>query len=69
MAVGKFVKWGAGLLALVLAFGLGRSGTYSETDLALAREDAYNSGYHAGFAQGEASNQEAVYTAGGGTLA
>lgn len=64
MVLGRFVKWVAGLLALVLAFGLGRSGTYSETDLALAREDAYNSGYHAGFAQGEASNQEAVYTAG-----
>ena len=56
----KFAKWGAALLALLCAFGLGRGGNaYSETDLALAREDAYNSGYHAGFAQGEASRQEA----------
>ena len=61
----KFAKWGAALLALLCAFGLGRGGNaYSETDLALAREDAYNSGYHAGFAQGEASRQEAVYTEG-----
>lgn len=60
----KFAKLGAGLLALLLAFGLGRGGNaYSETDLALAREEAYNSGYHAGFAQGEASNREAIYTA------
>ena len=59
----KFAKWGAALLALLCAFGLGRGGNaYSETDLALAREDAYNSGYHAGFAQGEASRQEALYT-------
>ncbi len=59
----KYAKWGAGLLALLCAFGLGRGGNaYSETDLALAREEAYNSGYHAGFAQGEASNQEALYT-------
>ena len=59
----KFARWGAALLALLCAFGLGRGGNaYSETDLALAREDAYNSGYHAGFAQGEASRQEALYT-------
>ena len=59
----KFAKWGAGLLALLCAFGLGRGGNaYSETDLALAREEAYNSGYHAGFAQGETANREAIYT-------
>ena len=59
----KFAKWGAGLLALVCAFGLGRGGsTYDETDLALAREEAYNSGYHAGYDQGTAANQEALYT-------
>ena len=65
MAVRKLAKWGAALLALMCAFGLGRGGNaYTETDLALAREDAYNSGYHAGFAQGEAASQEAVYTEG-----
>lgn len=59
----KFAKWGVGLLALLCAFGLGRGGiAYSETDLALAREEAYNSGYHAGFAQGEAGSREAIYT-------
>ncbi|MBR5536696.1 MAG: hypothetical protein IKU58_02205 [Clostridia bacterium] len=61
----KFATWGAALLALVCAFGLGRGGNaYSETDLALAREEAYNSGYHAGYAQGEAAAQESVYTEG-----
>ena len=61
----RFAKWGAALLALVCAFGLGRGGNaYTETDLALAREDAYNSGYHAGYAQGEAAAQESVYTEG-----
>ena len=61
----KLAKWGVGLLALLCAFGLGSAGSsYTETDLALAREEAYNSGYHAGYAQGETARQEAVYTEG-----
>ena len=59
----KFAKWGVGLLALLCAFGLGSAGSsYSETDLARAREEAYNSGYHAGYAQGGSASQEAIYT-------
>ncbi len=58
----KLAKYGAGLLALVCAFGLGRGNTaYTETDLALAREEAYNSGYHTGYDEGLATRQEAIY--------
>ncbi len=59
----KLAKWGLGALALLCAFGLGRGdNAYSESDLARAREEAYNSGYHTGYAEGTFSNQEALYT-------
>lgn len=59
----KIAKWGIGALALLCAFGLGRGdNAYSESDLARAREEAYNSGYHTGYTEGSASNQEALYT-------
>lgn len=59
----KYVKWGAGLLALLCAFGLGRGEkAYTESDLARAREEAYNSGYQTGYSEGSSSNQEALYT-------
>ena len=58
----KLAKYGAGLLALVYAFGLGRGGTaYTETDLALAREEAYNSGYHTGYDEGLTAQQQSLY--------
>ena len=58
----KLAKYGAGLLALVCAFGLGRGGTaYTETDLALAREEAYNSGYHTGYEEGLTARQQSLY--------
>ena len=59
----KLAKWGLGALALLCAFGLGRGdNAYSESDLARAREKAYNSGYQTGYAEGTFSNQEALYT-------
>ena len=59
----KLAKWGLGALALLCAFGLGRGdNAYSESDLARAREEAYNSGYQTGYAEGTFSNQEALYT-------
>lgn len=59
----KLAKWGLGALALLCAFGLGRGdNAYSESDLARAREEAYNSGYQTGYAEGTSSNQEALYT-------
>ena len=58
----KLAKWGLGALALLCAFGLGRGdNAYTESDLARAREEAYNSGYQTGYAEGS-SNQEALYT-------
>ena len=59
----KLAKWGLGALALLCAFGLGRGdNAYSESDLARAREEAYNSGYQTGYAEGTFPNQEALYT-------
>lgn len=59
----KLAKWGLGALALLCAFGLGRGdNAYSESDLARAREEAYNSGYQTGYTEGTFSNQEALYT-------
>ena len=58
----KLAKFGAGFLALVCAFGLGRGGTaYTETDLAYAREEDYNNGYHTGYEEGLTARQEAIY--------
>ncbi|MBR5244707.1 MAG: hypothetical protein IKW07_01600 [Clostridia bacterium] len=49
-------------LALVCAFALGQGDKgYTENDLALAREEAYNSGYHTGYDEGLAAQQEAIY--------
>ncbi len=56
-----YVKWGLGALALLCAFGLGKGGdAYTENDLALAREEAYNSGYQSGFTDGSAE-QDRLY--------
>lgn len=61
-AVRKLAKWGLGALALLCAFGLGRGdNAYTESDLARAREEAYNSGYQTGYTEGS-SNQESLYT-------
>ncbi len=61
----KLAKWAAGALALLCAFGLGRGDTgYTENDLSLAREEAYNSGYEAGLDQGAASSQQEIYEEG-----
>jgi flagellar biosynthesis/type III secretory pathway protein FliH len=61
--VRKYAKWGLGALALLCAFGLGRGdNAYTESDLARAREEAYNSGYQTGYSEGTLSNQEALYT-------
>ena len=58
----KLAKWGLGALALLCAFGLGRGdNAYTESDLARAREEAYNSGYQTGYTEGS-SNQESLYT-------
>lgn len=58
----KYGKWLLGALALLCAFGLGRGGSaYSEADLARAREEAYNKGYHTGFDEGSASGRDALY--------
>lgn len=59
----KYAKWGLGALALLCAFGLGRGDSaYTESDLARAREEAYNSGYQTGYSEGTLSNQESLYT-------
>lgn len=58
----KAVKGLLCALALVCAFGLGRGdNSYTENDLALAREEAYNSGYHTGYDQGLTAQQQALY--------
>lgn len=58
----KPTKWGLCALALLAAFGIGRGDrVYTETDLARAREDAYNSGYHAGYSEGLTDEQAALY--------
>ena len=58
----KPAKWCLCALALAAAFGIGRGDrVYTETDLARAREDAYNSGYHAGYAEGLTDEQAALY--------
>lgn len=58
----KLVKGALCVLALVCAFGLGRGGNaYTETDLARAREEAYNSGYHTGYEEGLTAEQELLY--------
>lgn len=58
----KIAKWGLGVLALLCAFGLGRGdNAYTESDLARAREEAYNSGYQTGYTEGS-STQESLYT-------
>lgn len=49
-------------LALVCAFALGQGDKgYTESDLALAREAAYNSGYHTGYDEGLAAQQQSLY--------
>lgn len=49
-------------LALVCAFALGQGDKgYTETDLALAREEAYNSGYHTGYDEGLTAQQQGLY--------
>ena len=58
----KLTKWGLCVLALIAAFGLGRGErVYTETDLARAREDAYNNGYHAGYDMGLTAEQSSIY--------
>ena len=58
----KVVKGTLCALALVCAFGLGQSGEgYTENELALAREEAYNSGYHIGYEAGLTARQESLY--------
>ena len=58
----KPAKWGLCALALLAAFGIGRGDrVYTETDLARAREEAYNSGYHAGYSEGLTDEQTALY--------
>ena len=49
-------------LALVCAFALGQGDKgYTENDLALAREEAYNSGYHTGYDEGLTAQQQSLY--------
>jgi len=49
-------------LALVCAFALGQGNKgYTEGDLALAREEAYNSGYHTGYEEGLTARQQSLY--------
>lgn len=56
------VKWGLCAVALLAAFGMGRGDrVYTETDLARAREDAYNSGYHVGYSEGLTAEQVLLY--------
>lgn len=49
-------------LALVCAFALGQGDKgYTENDLALAREEAYNSGYHTGYDEGLTAQPQSLY--------
>ena len=58
----KVVKGVLCALALVCAFALGQGDKgYTENDLALAREEAYNSGYHTGYDEGLAAQQQSLY--------
>ena len=58
----KVVKGLLCALALVCAFALGQGDKgYSENDLALAREEAYNSGYHTGYEEGLTARQQSLY--------
>ena len=58
----KVVKGLLCALALVCAFALGQGDKgYSENDLALAREEAYNSGYHTGYDEGLTAQQQSLY--------
>lgn len=58
----KVVKGLLCALALVCAFALGQGDKgYSENDLALAREEAYNSGYHTGYDEGLTAQQQGLY--------
>ena len=57
----KVVKGLLCALALVCAFALGQGDKgYSENDLALAREEAYNSGYHTGYEEGLTARQQSL---------
>ena len=58
----KVVKGMLCSLALVCAFALGQGDKgYTESDLALAREEAYNSGYHTGYDEGLTARQQSLY--------
>ena len=58
----KVVKGMLCALALVCAFALGQGDKgYTENDLALAREEAYNSGYHTGYDEGLTAQQQGLY--------
>lgn len=58
----KVVKGMLWSLALVCAFALGQGDKgYSENDLALAREESYNSGYHTGYDEGLTAQQQSLY--------
>ena len=58
----KVVKGMLCALALVCAFALGQGDKgYTESDLALAREAAYNSGYHTGYDEGLTTRQQSLY--------
>ena len=58
----KVVKGLLCALALVCAFALGQGDKgYSENDLALAREESYNSGYHTGYEEGLTAQQQSLY--------
>ena len=58
----KVVKGMLCALALVCAFALGQGDKgYTESDLALAREEAYNSGYHTGYDEGLTARQQSLY--------
>ena len=58
----KVVKGLLCALALVCAFALGQGDKgYTENDLALAREEAYNSGYHTGYGEGLTARQQGLY--------
>ena len=58
----KVVKGLLCALALVCAFALGQGDKgYSENDLALSREEAYNSGYHTGYDEGLTARQQSLY--------
>ena len=60
--MGKVVKGVLCALALVFAFALGQDDKgYTANDLALAREEAYNSGYHTGYDEGLAAQQQSLY--------